>query len=54
MASRDGATAIEYGLIAAMLTVFLVGVTSLSGGIGGIYNDLLTTIAGIISSTFSS
>ena len=45
--NESGATAIEYGLIAALISVAIVGgATSLGGNIGGTFNSLATTAAG--------
>lgn len=39
--NEDGATAIEYGLIAAMIAVgILVAVTALGGNLGGLFNSV--------------
>lgn len=44
-ADQDGATAIEYGLIAALIAVALVtGLRSLGGGAGGMWTDLAATV----------
>jgi len=38
---RDGATAIEYGLIAALIGIALIaGATAVGGGINGIFQGL--------------
>lgn len=48
--NEDGATAIEYGLIAALVGVALVaGLGSLSGGLNNLFGDIgtaLTTAGG--------
>ena len=47
---ESGATAIEYGLIAALIAVVIIaGVTSLGGNIGNVFN----TVAGNIKATAS-
>ena len=46
MLLRDerGATAIEYGLIAALIVIAMMGaLSSLGGGVGGMWSDLGTT-----------
>ena len=46
MLLRDerGATAIEYGLIAALIVIAMMGALStLGGGVGGMWTDLGTT-----------
>ena len=48
MLLRDerGATAIEYGLIAALIVIAMMGaLSSLGGGVGGMWTDLGTTVA---------
>ncbi len=35
---ESGATAIEYGLIAAMIAVFLVGIAATGGALEGVYD----------------
>ncbi len=41
MRNQDGATAIEYGLIAALIGIALVaGATALGGGINGMFQGL--------------
>jgi pilus assembly protein Flp/PilA len=41
-----GATAIEYGLIAALIVVAMVGaLKGLGGGVGGAWSKLSTTVA---------
>lgn len=41
LADRRGATAIEYGLIAALIAVAAIGgISSLGGGAGGMWTDL--------------
>ncbi|MBY5314234.1 Flp family type IVb pilin [Rhizobium leguminosarum] len=44
---ESGATAIEYGLIAALISVALItGATSLGGKIGNTFNGLSTKMTG--------
>lgn len=43
-ADRRGATAIEYGLIAALIVVaMMAGLSSLGGGVGGMWTKLGNT-----------
>jgi len=45
IANEDGATAIEYGLIAALIAVVIIGaVTAVGGGLSGTFN----TVAGSV------
>ena len=40
-ASERGATAIEYGLIAALIVIaMMAGVNGLGGGVGGMWSDI--------------
>ena len=42
-----GATAIEYGLIVALISIaMMVGVSGLGGGVGGMWTDLAADITG--------
>jgi pilus assembly protein Flp/PilA len=44
-AHQRGATAIEYGLLAALIAVAAIGgMQSLGGGVGGKWGDLLATM----------
>ena len=44
LASQRGATAIEYGLIAALIVIAMMGaLSSLGGGVGGMWTNLQTT-----------
>jgi pilus assembly protein Flp/PilA len=44
-ADRRGATAIEYGLIAALIVVAMMGgLATLGGGAGGMWSDVATTV----------
>jgi pilus assembly protein Flp/PilA len=44
---RAGATAIEYGLIAALVAVAIVGgLQALSGSLNGAFNSIATTVNG--------
>lgn len=41
LACRRGATAIEYGLIAALIVIAMLGAfSSLGGGVGGMWTEL--------------
>ncbi|MBB4185797.1 Flp family type IVb pilin [Sinorhizobium terangae] len=43
--SRDGATAIEYGLVAALISVgLLIGLESLSDSLLGLFNHVSDTV----------
>lgn len=45
-ADRRGATAIEYGLIAALIVVAMMGsLRLLGGGAGGLWTDISTDVA---------
>ena len=45
LASQRGATAIEYGLIAALIVIAMMGALStLGGGVGGMWTNLGTTV----------
>ena len=47
-ACRRGATAIEYGLIAALIGIAIVGsLRALGGGTGGMWTNLSTTLANV-------
>jgi pilus assembly protein Flp/PilA len=47
MREEEGATAIEYGLIAALIAVAIIGaLTALGGGIGGIFTEASTAMSG--------
>jgi pilus assembly protein Flp/PilA len=43
--NESGATAIEYGLIAALIAVVIIGAVT---GAGGAVNDTFTTVAGAL------
>ncbi len=48
-ADGRGATAVEYGLIAALIVVAMIGgLAALGGGTGGMWTDLSTTVADAI------
>ncbi len=45
---QSGATAIEYGLIAALVSVSAIGVlTSLGTSLGSVYNAVTVTLTGV-------
>jgi pilus assembly protein Flp/PilA len=45
LAGDGGATAIEYGLIAALIAVAAIGgMTTIGGGVGGMWGDVLATV----------
>ncbi|WP_240653476.1 Flp family type IVb pilin [Sphingomonas crocodyli] len=47
--SEDGATAVEYGLILALVVLALVvGVTTLGSQVGATWNGLATKVASVI------
>lgn len=47
-ADQGGATAVEYGLIAALIVIALIGgLASLGGGAGGMWTDLSTEIQNV-------
>ena len=46
LADQRGATAIEYGLIAALIVIAMMGALSgLGGGVGGMWSNLSATAA---------
>lgn len=46
LADRRGATAIEYGLIAALIVIAMMGgLAALGGGANGMWGDLGATVA---------
>ena len=46
VADRRGATAVEYGLIAALIVLaMMTGLAKLGGGTGGMWTNLATTVA---------
>ncbi len=46
LADEGGATAIEYGLIASLIVVAIIGaMASLGGGVGGMWGNLGMTVA---------
>lgn len=46
LACRRGATAIEYGLIAALIALAMItGLAALGGGTGGMWTDIGTEVA---------
>ncbi len=45
LASERGATAVEYGLIAALIVISMMGALgSLGGGVGGMWTELSDTV----------
>jgi pilus assembly protein Flp/PilA len=47
LANQIGATAIEYGLIAALIAVAAIGgISALGGGSGGMWTDLSSNVQG--------
>ncbi|HUG46025.1 MAG TPA: Flp family type IVb pilin [Sphingomicrobium sp.] len=45
-ADRRGATAIEYGLIASLIVIAMMGaLAALGGGAGGMWTNLSTTVS---------
>ncbi len=45
-ADRRGATAIEYGLICALIVVAMMGALGgLGGGVAGAWNNMMTTVS---------
>ena len=45
LADQGGATAIEYGLIVALIAVTAIGgISALGGGAGGMWTDLATQV----------
>ena len=49
LAEQRGATAIEYGLIAALIVISMMGgLAMLGGGTGGMWSDLSNTLATIM------
>jgi pilus assembly protein Flp/PilA len=44
---ESGATAIEYGLICAMIGVVVLGITAAGGGLATTYNKLIAIIAAL-------
>ena len=49
---EDGATAIEYGLIAGLIAVAIIGVlAALSGGLKGLFTRITTELTNATSAT---
>ena len=49
LADQRGATAIEYGLIASLIVIAMMGgLAALGGGAGGMWTDLSNTVANIM------
>jgi pilus assembly protein Flp/PilA len=45
LADRDGATAIEYGLIAALISVVIIGAVTIVGTkLSGVFNTIATSL----------
>ena len=45
LADQDGVTAVEYGLIAALIAVAAIGgISALGGGAGGMWTDLASEV----------
>ena len=44
LADESGATAIEYGLIAAIMTVVVISIASTGGALGAIYNSVYNIV----------
>jgi len=45
---ESGATAIEYGLIAALIAVgIIMAATTLGGSLGGLFNDISDKLTGV-------
>jgi Flp pilus assembly pilin Flp len=42
-----GATAIEYGLICAMIAVFVIGISATGGSLTSLYNKLKDIVTGL-------
>ena len=48
MESEKGATAVEYGLMVALIAVVIIGaVTALGGSLDGIFQDIADTVGGV-------
>jgi pilus assembly protein Flp/PilA len=48
-ADRRGATAIEYGLIAALIVIAMVGaLESMGGGVGGMWTRINSNMASVM------
>jgi pilus assembly protein Flp/PilA len=46
LSDRDGATAIEYGLIAALISVVIIGaVTAVGTKLSGVFNSISTALS---------
>jgi pilus assembly protein Flp/PilA len=46
LSDRDGATAIEYGLIAALISVVIIGAVTLVGSkLSGVFNSIATALS---------
>jgi pilus assembly protein Flp/PilA len=49
-----GATAIEYGLICAMIGVFLLGISATGGSLSGLYDKLTKIVEGLAGGSNNS
>ena len=48
IANEQGATAIEYGLIASLIIIAMIGgISALGGGAGGMWSDLGNTVSNV-------
>ena len=46
---QSGATAIEYGLLAGLISAAAIGVlTALGGSLGSVYNTVTVTLTGVV------
>lgn len=50
---QSGATAIEYGLLAAMIAIFLVGLMSMGGAVDAMYESLMAIVDAIFEANGS-
>ena len=50
LADQKGATAIEYGLIAALIAIAMMGgLSALGGGAGGMWSNISSDVAAAVS-----
>ena len=47
LANQSGATAIEYGLVAGMMTIVVVSIAATGGALDGIYAKLQEIVAAL-------